>query len=139
MATSTTPYGAFNFVVNFDGGELFGGFSDVSGIGTELTIAEYRNGNDRDKRIAAPVMEPDGPLAAARGGCVLLGDEVPLVDRDDQSCPLLPDLFGDPQVLCMHAQGGIDHEHAHVCLLDRPFGPQGRVELDLIYYFRSAP
>lgn len=48
MATRTTPYGAFNFVVNFDGGELFGGFSDVSGIGTELTIAEYRNGNDRE-------------------------------------------------------------------------------------------
>lgn len=51
MANRTTPYGAFNFVVNFDGGETFGGFSDVSGIGTELTIAEYRNGNDKENHV----------------------------------------------------------------------------------------
>jgi phage tail-like protein len=41
-----TPYGAFNFVVNFDGAEAFGGFSDVSGLQTEITVAEYRTGND---------------------------------------------------------------------------------------------
>lgn len=48
MANRTTPYGAFNYLVNFDGGEVFGGFSDVSGIGTEVTVAEYRNGNDKE-------------------------------------------------------------------------------------------
>src|SRR5690606_40799366 len=47
----TAPYGAFNYVVNFDGGEIFGGFSDVSGIGTELTIAEYRNGNEKENHV----------------------------------------------------------------------------------------
>ena len=51
MATRTTPYGAFNFIVNFDGGELFGGFSDVSGLGTELTVAEYRFGNDKENHV----------------------------------------------------------------------------------------
>lgn len=51
MANRTTPYGAFNFVVNFDGGEIFGGFSDVSGIGTEMGIAEYRNGNDKENHV----------------------------------------------------------------------------------------
>ncbi len=51
MANRTTPYGAFNFLVNFDGGELFGGFSDVSGIGTEVTVAEYRFGNDRENHV----------------------------------------------------------------------------------------
>lgn len=51
MANRTTPYGAFNFIVNFDGGELFGGFSDVSGIGTELTMAEYRFGNDKENHV----------------------------------------------------------------------------------------
>jgi phage tail-like protein len=51
MANRTTPYGAFNFIVNFDGGEVFGGFSDVSGIGTEITVAEYRNGNDRENHV----------------------------------------------------------------------------------------
>jgi phage tail-like protein len=41
------PYPNFNFSVSFGGDETtFGGFSDVSGIQTELTIAEYRNGND---------------------------------------------------------------------------------------------
>ena len=40
------PYPNFNFIVSFDGDETFGGFSDVSGIQTELTMAEYRNGND---------------------------------------------------------------------------------------------
>jgi phage tail-like protein len=51
MATRTTPYGAFNYVVNFDGGEAFGGFSDVSGIGTDVTIAEYRNGNEKENHV----------------------------------------------------------------------------------------
>jgi len=51
MANRTTPYGAFNYLVNFDGGETFGGFSDVSGIGTEVTVAEYRNGNEKENHV----------------------------------------------------------------------------------------
>jgi phage tail-like protein len=51
MANRNTPFGAFNYVVNFDGGEVFGGFSDVSGIGTEVTIAEYRNGNEKENHV----------------------------------------------------------------------------------------
>ena len=51
MAERITPYGAFNFVVSFDGGEEFGGFSDVSGIGTEVTVAEYRAGNDKENHV----------------------------------------------------------------------------------------
>ncbi|MGE3509160.1 MAG: phage tail protein [Vicinamibacterales bacterium] len=51
MANRETPYGAFNFTVSFDGGETFGGFSDVSGIGTEITVAEYRNGNEKENHV----------------------------------------------------------------------------------------
>jgi phage tail-like protein len=52
MANRTTPYGAFNFTVSFDGSEEpFGGFSDVSGIGTEVTMAEYRFGNDKENHV----------------------------------------------------------------------------------------
>jgi phage tail-like protein len=51
MANRTAPFGAFNFIVNFDGGEMFGGFSDVSGIGTEMTVAEYRNGNEKENHV----------------------------------------------------------------------------------------
>jgi phage tail-like protein len=47
MALRDVPYPNFNFIVGFDGDETtFGGFSDVSGLMTELTVAEYRNGND---------------------------------------------------------------------------------------------
>lgn len=48
------PYGAFNYLVNLgaaqgDGslGNVVGGFSDVSGLGTEVSYSEYRNGNER--------------------------------------------------------------------------------------------
>ena len=55
MAERTTPYGAFNFTVNLNGTNgpdtPLGGFSDVSGLGLELTIAEYRNGNDKESHV----------------------------------------------------------------------------------------
>ena len=48
------PYGAFNYIVSLggtqgDGGEgsIVGGFSDVSGLGFEVSFSEYRNGNER--------------------------------------------------------------------------------------------
>ncbi len=52
MPERDLPYGVFNFLVAFDGDErTFGGFSDVSGLGTELTIAEYRNGSDSENHV----------------------------------------------------------------------------------------
>jgi phage tail-like protein len=48
------PYGAFNYLVSLggpqgDGGEgtIIGGFSDVSGLGMEVSYSEYRNGNEK--------------------------------------------------------------------------------------------
>ena len=55
MAERTTPYGAFNFLVNLNGPHgpesPLGGFSDVSGLGMELTMSEYRNGNERENHV----------------------------------------------------------------------------------------
>jgi phage tail-like protein len=55
MPDRITPYGAFNFLVNLNGpigeDQPLGGFSDVSGLGAEITIAEYRNGNDRPNHV----------------------------------------------------------------------------------------
>jgi phage tail-like protein len=55
MPDRTHPYGAFNFLVNLNGpvgaDELLGGFSDVSGLGTEVTVAEYRTGNDPENHV----------------------------------------------------------------------------------------
>lgn len=46
------PYGAFNYLVslndkNDDQASVFGGFSDVSGLGIDVNYSEYRNGNER--------------------------------------------------------------------------------------------
>ena len=48
------PYGTFNYIVSLGGsqgdgslGTVIGGFSDVSGLGTEVSYSEYRNGNER--------------------------------------------------------------------------------------------
>lgn len=46
MPDRDSPYNAFNFTVDFGNGDVEGGFSEVSGLGTEITVAEYRNGND---------------------------------------------------------------------------------------------
>jgi phage tail-like protein len=47
-----TPYGAFNFIVSFDGQDNdFGGFSDISGLSTEFTMAEYREGSDPQNHV----------------------------------------------------------------------------------------
>ena len=63
-----SPYGAFNFIVNFDGGEAFGGFSDVSGIGTEITVAEYRHGNDKENHVRkVPGVHKVGDITLKRG------------------------------------------------------------------------
>ena len=55
MATRDTPYGTYNFLVDFkdgsDAGGALGGFSDVSGLGTEITLMEYRQGNDKENRV----------------------------------------------------------------------------------------
>lgn len=51
----TTPYGNYNYLVDlkgkFDADHPLGGFSDVSGLGTELTVSEYRNGNDAENHV----------------------------------------------------------------------------------------
>jgi phage tail-like protein len=49
-----SPYGVFNFIVNLGGsqgsgdlGQVVGGFSDVTGLGLDVSYSEYRNGNER--------------------------------------------------------------------------------------------
>lgn len=68
MATRTHPYGAFNFLVSFDGAESFGGFSDVSGLTTEIAIAEYREGADKVNRVRKiPGLHKIGDVTLKRG------------------------------------------------------------------------
>ncbi len=72
MPTRDTPFGAYNFLVEFDGneasGSALGGFSDVSGLGTEITLMEYRQGNDRENRVRKiPALHKSGDVTLKRG------------------------------------------------------------------------
>ncbi len=55
MAVRDTPFPAFNFVVELgdgtDSNSALGGFSDVTGLGTENTLMDYRQGNDKENRV----------------------------------------------------------------------------------------
>lgn len=70
--TRETPYGAYNFIVEFDGNNpastALGGFSDVSGIGTEMTMMEYRQGNDKENHVRkVPGLHKVGDVTLKRG------------------------------------------------------------------------
>ena len=66
-----TPYGVFNYLVNLgDGseGEVQGGFSEVSGLNAEITIAEYRNGNAPVNYVTkVPAIHKAGDVTLKRG------------------------------------------------------------------------
>lgn len=67
-----TPYSAYNFIVEFDGNDpatsALGGFSDVSGLSTEFTMIEYRQGNDRENRVRKiPGLHKAGDVTLKRG------------------------------------------------------------------------
>lgn len=55
MATfRNNPYGAFNYLVSLGTGDestVIAGFSDVSGLGSEINYSEYRNGNDKANTV----------------------------------------------------------------------------------------
>lgn len=48
------PYVQFNFLVNLGDGVTEGaeaGFQEMSNVGMEVTVAEYRNGNERENSV----------------------------------------------------------------------------------------
>jgi phage tail-like protein len=66
-----TPYGVFNYLVNIPGTdetEVIGGFSEVSGLNAEVTIAEYRNGNAPTNYVTKiPAINKAGDVTLKRG------------------------------------------------------------------------
>lgn len=48
------PYGSFKYLVTItpeEGNGVLGGFSEVSGLSTEVTYADYREGTDQQNRV----------------------------------------------------------------------------------------
>lgn len=71
-----TPYSAFNFLVELGSGngeEVVAGFSEVSGLNAEITIAEYRNGNSKVNYVSKiSGMHKSGDVTLKRG---VIGEE----------------------------------------------------------------
>ena len=52
--TRDDPYGSFNFLVDLGTGDtesVRAGFQEVTGLNTEITQAEYRNGNEKVNHV----------------------------------------------------------------------------------------
>jgi phage tail-like protein len=69
MADRTYPYGTFNFIISFDNStDSFGGFSDASGLSTDIKVAEYRTGMDPLNHVRkVPGMHAVGDITLKRG------------------------------------------------------------------------
>jgi len=69
----TSPFCSYNFQVDLQSPGIdidspFGGFSEVSGLNTELTVAEYRNGNDAENHVRkVPGIHKVGDVTLKRG------------------------------------------------------------------------
>lgn len=66
-----TPYSAFNFLVDLEPGqgtEVLAGFSEVSGLNAEVTVAEYRAGNHAVNYVQkVPGIHKAGDVTLKRG------------------------------------------------------------------------
>src|SRR5215467_15207544 len=72
MATRTAPLPAYNYIVNIEGGRdpnrPLGGFSDVSGLETDIHISEYRDGNEPEPHVRKiPGSHKVGDVTLKRG------------------------------------------------------------------------
>jgi phage tail-like protein len=70
------PYVQFNFLVDLGDGTTDGvqaGFQEVSGIGMEVTVAEYRNGNEKENAVRKITgLNKSTDMMLKRGVCAAL-------------------------------------------------------------------
>jgi phage tail-like protein len=72
MPDRTAPFPAYNFIVNLNGPrdpeKLLGGFSDVSGLSSEIHMSEYRDGNEVEAHVRKmPGSEKNNDVTLKRG------------------------------------------------------------------------
>jgi phage tail-like protein len=72
MPDRTAPYPSYNYIVNLNGprdpNKLLGGFSDVSGLETDVHISEYRDGNETNPHVRKiPGSHKVGDVTLKRG------------------------------------------------------------------------
>jgi phage tail-like protein len=72
MPDRIAPLPAYNYLVNLNGprqpNQLLGGFSDVSGLETDIHISEYRDGNEPEPHVRKiPGSHKVGDVTLKRG------------------------------------------------------------------------
>src|SRR5687768_2918846 len=94
------PYGAFNFLVNLNRGAgtecVLAGFQGVTGLNTEETQAEYRNGNEKVNRVRKITgMYNVGVVTLRRGliGATDLFDWISETRKGDPAAPRSVTIF----------------------------------------------
>jgi phage tail-like protein len=103
MATRDVPYGAFNFLVTIDGASPSGGFSDVSGLSTELVAAEYRSGISNENHVQkVQGLHKVGDVTLKRG----VIDSKDLFSWIDQARRMGPDAKKTVVIALLDEQGG---------------------------------
>jgi phage tail-like protein len=89
--TRDDPYGSFNFLVDLGTGDtesVRAGFQEVTGLNTEITQAEYRNGNEKVNHVRkVSGMYKVGDVTFKRGliGATDLYEWIDQVRRGDRS------------------------------------------------------
>ena len=74
------PYSQFNFIVEIEG--IVAGFQEVSGLGMEINVTEYRNGTSKDNapiKVTSTYKVPDVTLKRGLIGTVDFKDWLNLV------------------------------------------------------------
>lgn len=85
------PYSQFNFLVDLGTGDTAApqaGFQEISGLGMEITVAEYRAGNDKDntpRKITGTYKVPDVTLKRGVIGSLDLYEWLDAVRNGSQS------------------------------------------------------
>jgi phage tail-like protein len=72
MADRTAPYPNYNYLVDLKGpyapDALLGGFAEVTGISSEIHVADYRNGNEANPHVRKiPGTHTVGKVVCKRG------------------------------------------------------------------------
>ena len=93
------PYVQFNFLVDLGTGNTDGpdaGFQEVSGIGMEVTVAEYRNGNEKENSVRKITGLNKSTDVTMKRGVIGSLSPLPMAQSDSQWRSKRPAQCGDP-------------------------------------------
>ena len=90
------------------------------------------HGGEHDRNVVERGQTGLQGLGVVAHGVGLLLEEVPLVHHDNAALAVLLDDVEDVHVLRLHPEGGVDHEDAHVGMLDGAHRPEDGIEFQVL-------